>query len=592
MASGQKPDTETLVERTGGTSQTLVGRLSLMVRMGEQSTWFSLIAGRTYVIGRDASADIPVPARAVSRSHAKLVVTTIGVEVEDLGSRNGTKLNGRPLIAPTLFRPGDDLRIGGVSFTLHGEAPGSVAGLLDHDEFMARVSEEVDRCRRYGRPLALMLLDADANDEAISPHLAEAYDRLREVLRPMDVVGHFARNKLEVLLPEADAAESDRAARRIEARLLPFQRAIHVGVAQHPQDGHDGDELLAHALERMRDASRQGVYRAHGLPDEPVVQRTDIVVRSAALQSVFEMARRAATSDITVLIQGETGVGKELVVEAIHDASPRREGPLVRVNCAALAESLIESELFGHERGAFTGADRTKAGLFEQASGGTIFLDEIGEVPLAMQPKLLRVLQTRTARRIGGAREMAIDVRVVAATNRDLRLRVQEGRFRDDLYFRLAGVQLIVPPLRDRKEDIPPLAELFLRRAAKGMNKPMPVIPDEVMVRLIGYRWPGNVRELINFAERAMLLSDDPVLSLDAFPASIAAAGQEASAEGAPAGLKSNLDAVEREMLLDALRACEGNQTRAAQLLSMPRRTFLYKLKRHGISRQEYLPRR
>ncbi|HEY8428067.1 MAG TPA: sigma 54-interacting transcriptional regulator, partial [Sandaracinaceae bacterium] len=290
------------------------------------------------------------------------------------------------------------------------------------------------------------------------------------------------------------------------------------------------------------------------------------LVRDPAMEAVMELARRVAPSELTVLLLGETGVGKEIVAEAIHAASRRRGGPFVRVNCAALAESVAESELFGHERGAFTGAVGARAGIFEAAEGGTVFLDEIGELSPSLQAKLLRVLESREVTRVGSVVARPIDVRFISATNRDLRAEVAAGRFREDLFFRLNGIRIEIPPLRERPADIAPLALRF----ARGAGSSAITIDDEVLPLLARYPWPGNVRELRNAMERAAVLSGGGHILPIHLPEEI----REHGAAPPPAGgLRAELDGVERRRILEALERTGGNQTQAAALLGMPRRT-------------------
>src|SRR5262249_735958 len=239
-----------------------------------------------------------------------------------------------------------------------------------------------------------------------------------------------------------------------------------------------------------------------------------VVGQSAALHRVLRQVETVATTDATVLVLGETGTGKELMARAIHDLSNRRDRPFVKVNCAAIPSGLLESELFGHERGAFTGAIGQKIGRFETADGGTLFLDEVGEMPLELQAKLLRVLQEQEFERLGSSRTIKVDVRVVAATNRDLRRMVEEGRFRDDLYYRLNVFPIHLPPLGERSEDIPALVRYFVDRFARRMNRCIEVIPDEAFRAMQRCAWPGNVRELYNFIERAVILSPGPTLEI------------------------------------------------------------------------------
>jgi transcriptional regulator with PAS, ATPase and Fis domain len=286
---------------------------------------------------------------------------------------------------------------------------------------------------------------------------------------------------------------------------------------------------------------------------------------------------------MTVLILGETGVGKELVAEAIHRGSPRRTGPMVKLNCAALPETLLESELFGHERGAFTGADRRKQGFFEAAHGGTLFLDEVGEMPSSLQAKLLRVLENKVITRVGGTAEIEVDVRVVCATHRDLQMDVRTGRFRQDLLFRIGGFTVAVPPLRDRRAEIVALAEHFVRAAAAEAKRPPPALAPEAREALLAYRWPGNVRELENAMERALVLCEDTIMLADLpdrlrelTPRSGASAGPVASIHG-------QLEDLERTAIVAALEANADNQTRAARSLGLSRRALIYKMEKYGL---------
>jgi DNA-binding NtrC family response regulator len=311
----------------------------------------------------------------------------------------------------------------------------------------------------------------------------------------------------------------------------------------------------------------------------------NIIGDHGTMQDVFRTILKVAPSASSVLIYGESGTGKELVARAIHYGSPRAERPFHATNCAAIPETLLESELFGHEKGAFTGAVARRIGLFEQASGGTLFLDEIGDMSLGMQPKLLRALQEREIRRVGGSAPIKVDPRIVAATNQDLGARMREGRFREDLYYRLNVVTIHLPALRERATDIPRLAAHFLARHARTAGKKIEGIEDGALALLCGYRWPGNVRELESAVERAVLMTDGTRLIAADLPQEV----RQRAADGAvrieiPDGGLS-FEVIEKNLLEQAMEKKEGNVSRAARLLGMTRRTFQYRLEKFGLAR-------
>jgi two-component system response regulator HydG len=295
--------------------------------------------------------------------------------------------------------------------------------------------------------------------------------------------------------------------------------------------------------------------------------------KSAALMETQRLIARVAPTDSTVLILGETGTGKELVARAIHKQSPRRDRPFVTVNCGAIAETLLENELFGHVRGAFTGADRDKRGLFEVAGSGTIFLDEIGELPLSLQPKILRVLENREILRVGSTAPIKISARITAATHRNLKQRAEEGAFRADLYYRLCVFEITIEPLRVRREDIGPIAQTLLERFAQAMNRPVPALGEGVLATLQQYHWPGNVRELANVLERAMILTEGPALELHDFPSFL-----NSSARQGEDDLKSARLTFERAHIRRVIEKCGGDKRRAAELLGIDLSSLYRKL--------------
>jgi two-component system response regulator HydG len=350
---------------------------------------------------------------------------------------------------------------------------------------------------------------------------------------------------------------------------------------QKPFELEQLEVRVAKALEHgslLREVRRLREERAARFGSE------QIIGCSAALETALAMARKVAPSRSTVLVTGETGTGKELVAGMIHGLSPRADGPFVKVNCAALPETLLESELFGHERGAFTGADRLRIGRFEQAHGGTLFLDEVGDMAAATQSKLLRVLQDREFFRLGGNKAICSDVRIVAATNQDLEREIQAGRFREDLFFRLNVIRIQMPPLRDRPEDTEQLARHFAVEFAAELGRPARVLSDAAVARLRAHRWPGNVRELRNVLERALLLADGECIDaadID-LPEAPTHAGSALRIDLPAEGL--SLRSVERDLVLSALRKSGFVQKDAAALLGVSRRKLNYMIQRMGIT--------
>jgi two-component system, NtrC family, response regulator AtoC len=343
-----------------------------------------------------------------------------------------------------------------------------------------------------------------------------------------------------------------------------------------PVDANHFDIVVRKALERER------LKRELELFSEDADKRYRLVIgKSAKMKEAAETAKKAATSKATVLLLGESGTGKELFARAIHNWSERKNQPFVAINCVGLSKELLESELFGHEKGAFTGADQLKKGKMELANGGTVFLDEVGDVSQELQTKLLRFLQEREFDRVGGIRPIRVDVRIVAATNRDLDAAIKEGRFRADLFYRLNVVPITLPPLRERREDIPALAHHFLQRFAKEVKKNLSGISDEALGKLSAYDWPGNVRELANVIERAVVLGQGPDIAPHDLPARIVAAQSEPQSDGV--SYRDAMDAYRRQLVMRALAQTQGNRAAAARALGLHEKYFLRVLKSLGI---------
>ena len=372
--------------------------------------------------------------------------------------------------------------------------------------------------------------------------------------------------------------------------------ALKVGAYDYlskPVDLDNLEMMLDRGMKVLRDrAEKNGTAHEGGA--------VNIIGSSAAMTAVLDSIRQVAATKATVLVTGESGTGKELVAQAIHKLSPRANKPFRPVHCAALSENLLESELFGHEKGAFTGANERVAGRFEMADGGTLFLDEIGEISLAVQVKLLRVLETHQFERVGGSETLTVDVRVVAATNRDLRAMVEQGTFREDLFYRLNVVNIRIPPLRERREDIPEILDYYLKKSASDNGKDVADISPEALGVLMAYDWPGNVRELRNCVERMVVFARGTTLTMTDVPADIRSAVGEQfeaktmppkAAEVAPAeplvNVGFNVKENEKSLILKALEECGGNRSQAALKLNISRRTLYRKLHEYGLAKDD-----
>jgi two-component system, NtrC family, response regulator AtoC len=571
----------------------------------EESSSFprALPASGEFLIGRGPEADLQLSSPGASRRHAVITLADGEVRVRDLGSRNGTLVNGARIEGEQPLFAGDTITIGTVALILYLTPRAGQQPLVDARTLRRRLQEELDRASLFDRPAALfcLLVDPGADREVIRA-------RVDAELRRVDQAGWLSAVELVGVLPEVDQAAGAALLRRVLEGVRPVAPAVRAGLAVYPSAACEPDALLAAARAAARGAG----------PDEPGVDpdqdaRVEIggrsmVVADATMRGLLELIRRLARTDLPVLVEGETGVGKENAAFALHAWSPRGEGPFVPVNCAAFSENLVESELFGSEKGAFSGAVATRAGLLESAAGGTLFFDEIGELPLALQPKLLRVLESKRAMRVGGTRERELDVRVVAATNRNLAEEVARGRFRADLLFRLNAATVVLPPLRNRPREIAVLARTFLADACRSLGMPGKSFASASLPLLAAHPWPGNVRELKNVVEYLAATTVAPVIDPEALRARLAprapatpaipAVDPPAEAPGpratraypAPqagprAALADEIRALERARMLEALEQTGWVQTRAADLIGMPLRTFQQKVKQHGLAR-------
>ncbi len=537
---------------------------------------------RGLVVGRAAPADLVLAEPSLSRQHARFVVDAAAdaadaaVVVTDLHSKNGTALRGVRLTAPTRLRVGDELALGEVTVRVERASSRTrTPGLLSHDAFFARTQALL----AGGARLTLHLVRAKDAAPAV-----RFFPALSRALPRQAIAGLYAMHTVELCIVDDDGAFAAAAA----------GAGLDVGRAEAPADGKTLDALLDCAVLRLT-----------------AEQRAASAVVDAAVDAAIaaDTLDRVAPSLLPVLIMGETGAGKEVMARALHDASGRK-GKFVAVNCGSLPSGLLESTLFGHEKGAFTGAVATTKGVFETAQGGTVFLDELGELSPQGQAALLRVLEVKKIQRIGSIKEINVDVRLLCATHKDIPELVQRGAFRQDLYFRLNAFEVVVAPLRERRGEIPALAERLRVRGASNVLAPGQAAPAgftaEATSALTRYAWPGNVRELKNVVERALVIARGPLIDVHDLPEAIRAvapvvravdvddddddavddvAGAAAdSVEGVVDGaFKDRLRRYEERLILDALEKSGGVQTKAAKLLGMPLRTLVHKIKTYGI---------
>jgi DNA-binding NtrC family response regulator len=555
----------------------------------------------TLTIGRAEDADVRVVDANASRLHAKLHVDASGdLFVEDLGTKNGTYLR-ETLIPPNErvpFQPGESIRIGFAIIMIQRRslAP-QTRRTRSHATFEERLQEACEVSERSGATFAIARLRLGVDQEGRSTG-GHAVDVISSGLRSGDLLAQYAPADYELLLPDTTPEKARALAAELRRRLEGASMSSQLSMAFFPADGRTPDELVEKANGGL------GARADDDDDDAPVV-------RSEGMRRLYKTAGRAAVghgSDglIGVLLLGECGVGKDVLARWIHAKSPRAEKPFVSVNCGAFTETLLNSELFGHERGAFTDAKAAKAGILESAAGGTVFLDEIGDMPLHLQVRLLHAIQNRKITRVGdAARERAIDVRFVAATNRDLPTMVSRGAFREDLYYRLNQITLTVPPLRERADEIESLAKRFLARAGGPRRRP-PRLSSEALDVLRSYVWPGNVRELRNMIDRALVLCEGPEIRAEhldlekirttRFAATVteptpapARAGRLADADTPAPTVPPPPDDLspkqldERARIIATLAECSYNQKLAATKLGFSRGTLFSRMKRYGI---------
>lgn len=629
----------------------------LVARQGEmRGEFWALEPGQKLTLGRSPDNRIVLRDDLASRNHAEVFPQPDGWGIRDLGSRNGTRVNGQLISKPTSLAFDDLISVGGSEFLLTASPPDSEPGegstlaelekepadgrkkpglaitvrlsrsrlLTDSESQLLaqpRVAHDLTRLYKLGLAMgaardlkklaetvldgllgetradtgAVLLLEAPRDLSLLAYRGKQTYHKVSDfisdsVMRSQQgVLAHDVSSdralKNRQSLEEIGAESIICVPIRTDERVIGL---VHL-YSTDPTRALQRDDLeftlaVVHQLSlvvvELRE--RETLMQANEHLRENLRVETELVGQSNAIEQIKQQIARVAPANSTALVRGESGVGKELVARAIHMNSPRRNGPLICLNCAALTETLLESELFGHERGAFTGATEQKIGKFESAHRGTIFLDEIGEMKPSTQAKLLRVLEGQPFERVGGGKSIQVDVRVVAATNVELEVAVQDGRFRRDLYFRLQVVEIHVPPLRDRREDIPILAIHFLNRLSHEVGRRLRGFSDVAMQRLMRYDWPGNVRELRNVIERAVVLgSGDEINEKDILLSSLAAPPSTFTNEYRPI----TLDEMERDHIAATLAHTEWNKSQTATILGIERSTLDRKIQRYNLAR-------
>lgn len=595
---------------TNGAEAELAGdyeqRLAVVVHHENGAELGLLKPGVPLTIGRAEPSVLRINDRRLSRVHARFLLSDNRITVEDHGSKNGSWVAGRR-IEKAFLEVGDELRLGGLSARIHALGRSGQSLRFEGDEaFRRAVDEEATRALQFHRPFALLVVRTarsrrDGAPPSLEEHVHRWLERVHGQLRPVDRIAPYGSDAVQLLLPETGPEEAVRIARALAAPRGSGPLLV-VGVSLYPG--------AASTVEELVELARAAANRA--TPEHPVEVTSTApwfdsstvadgaLIAGAAMRELLETARQVSASRVPVILHGETGTGKEVLARFLHEQGPRRAQRLVRVNCGAIPKELVESTLFGHERGAFTGAGQLKQGVFEEAHGGTVFLDEIGEMPLAAQVALLRVLETGSFSRVGASKELTVDVRVIAATHRDLEAMVAAGSFREDLYYRLNAILLAIPPLRERMDELEPLVHRFLRLANEGNGRDVRGLESATLELLRAYAWPGNVRELKNAIERAVVVSRGALLAPGDLPARVQAAGATQRPAPAPSPTeraapgpkledanpaREQVRGFEAHLLQEALAATGWNRSEAAQRLGIPVRTLSYRMKVLGLKK-------
>jgi two-component system response regulator AtoC len=556
-----------------------------------------LPAAGSVTIGRDESADVRIVDEGASRLHARLYVEPgPQIFVEDLATKNGTFVRDSKLAANKRvpLQLGEAVTIGFTTLMVQRRRPAiQPRRFRSHGAFEELLEDACERATSPEAKFALLRLQVDGDLSG-----GQVADLITPALRTGDALGQYASGDYEVLLLDTAPERARAIADDLSARMRAEGMATQAAVAVFPTDGRTAEALIGRSSALLRGVEAEDGGRSP-------------VLKSDAMRDVYRLAGKAAKGQtanglINILILGETGVGKDVLAKWIHRHSPSAKGPYKAINCGALTETLLDSELFGHEKGSFTGAAQTKAGLLESAEGGTVFLDEIGDMPEKLQVKLLRTIENREITRVGGTKTHAIDVRFIAATHRDLDAAVEAKTFREDLYYRLNAMTLTLPPLRERLEEIEALAREFLAEASgSGRDKRrVPRISAEALAIMRAHVWRGNIRELRNVIEHALVLCEGGEITTEHLPVEkmrLARLEPTASASAQPAPVAGQAlppgmvltpaETAERQRIIQVLADCAGSQTQAAKVLGISRGTLITRLKRYGIPQPRVKPK-
>jgi transcriptional regulator with PAS, ATPase and Fis domain len=553
--------------------------LQILVHHHQGVDRINLQLGKPLTLGRGPISDHSYVGTNLSRRHAEFISQEDGVWLRDLGSTDGTHVNGHPIGSePLLISAEDEIRLGSlvVSVRHRLETAPAQLGLSSASTFSSALRSEILRAKAFHRTFALLIFQSDEK-------VSDWVPRLPPLLREIDTATFRAPNAM-VVLAEATAVE----ATRIASGLC--NDTIRCGIAMYPSSSPSMEGLIQSACSAVVRA--KPIEIASGTAPAPIIADGPIV-RSPNMIELYRTSERVAAASIPILILGETGTGKEVLARSIHERSPRHDKPMHSINCGAIPQTLIESVLFGHEKGAFTGADRQADGIFQAANGGTILLDEIGELPLSAQVTLLRVLDNKKVQRVGSPTERPVDVRVLASTNRDLELMCRQGEFRLDLLYRINTMTLRIPPLRDRLAEVQALAHHFIQKANRDYDREVAGLLPSALSVLLHYGWPGNIREIRNVMERAVLICVTSHISVEDLPERLRAdlgtpEGLEVATPVSPKRpryprFKEVMEVCEAAIIRSHLQDQHGNQTLTAQTLGIARRTLVYKMRSLGI---------